>query len=504
MRLSLLDMDPGVHTRPDRCVDPPHRRVRLGPFLVGFTAVAILLLVVALPAAEGALSFSHRDARNAAPGASEQETAKTVAANLWVDANGGGCRRSRTPVDYSDAAACPSFDAAYQAAEPGDIVRVVAGTYPYQELRAKAGARAPNIVIQAAVAGTVVVKEFEVKGADYLTIRNLTVTPFTGRSPSDKLVDIDHGTTHLTLDNVDLDGRIGGVRQVRDGLGISGDTDYVTVRNSDICCIQDNKLIQVQTYRTSIQNRHLTLSGNTIHDVWQTDSRKHLECLWLEGVSDFLLEGNHFWDCALNAILANADEGGTYANWTIVNNVFEDADAGVAGVPPDVDGCAETHAKSNWLIAYNYFSRGLALTSCRGSLSWLTMRGNIGAAGDFECGGGGTWEYNTWAERKCSSTDTENRSITAAGNYVGAKAKGATGPGDYRPSSTAAPQIDTGHPTSWPAADAGGPRGPYGSRPRSRQRPGLCASRATCRRRARAAACSSPFTRRRTECCRSS
>ena len=56
---------------------------------------------------------------------------------------------------------------------------------------------------------------------------------------------------------------------------------------------------------------------------------------------------------------------------------------------------------------------------------------------------------------QCSSTDTENRNITAAGNYVGAKAKGATGPGDYRPSS-AAPQIDTGHPTSWPPADAGG------------------------------------------------
>ena len=192
----------------------------------------------------------------------------------------------------------------------------------------------------------------------------MTVQPVAGRGGNDKIIDINRGSRQLTLDNVDLDGRINGVRQVRDGLGISGDTDYVTIKNSDICCIQDQKLIQIQTYGTSIQNRHLTLSRNTIHDDWQTDSSQHLECLWLEGISDFLLEGNHFYDCALNAILANADEGGTLANWTITNNVFEAGDTGVGGIPQQTSTLfGVTQAKSNWLIAYNYVARGFRLRS---------------------------------------------------------------------------------------------------------------------------------------------
>ena len=384
-------------------------------------------------------------------------------ANLWVDTNGGLCVRGIIATAYLDLSACGSLNAAYQAALPGDVILVTAGTYQDQIINSKPTAGSPGVVIQAAPDAAVTIKELKIS-ASWLTLRNMTVMPVAGRTPSDKLIDIKPGPRYLTLDNVDLDGRIGGVRQLRDGLGISGDTDYVTVRNSDICCVQDSKLIQIQTYGTSIQNRHLTFSGNTIHDDWQTDSSKHLECLWLEGISDFLFEGNHLWDCALNAIIANADEGGTYANWTIINNVFESADAGVGGVPPDFDACASTHPKTNWYFAYNYFSRGLALTSCGGSLGWLTLRGNIGAAGDFECGSGAIWEYNTWAQRKCSTTDTQNSNITSASNYVAAKAVEATGPGNYRASSSTAPQVNTGHPTLWPATDADGTPRPVASR----------------------------------------
>ncbi len=380
-----------------------------------------------------------------------------------MDSNGGTCTRNASAVAYSDAAACASLNAAYQAAAAGDLVLVTTGTYQDQSINPKSSAASPAVVIEAAAGATVTVKELQITAA-WLTLRNMTVMPVAGRGENDKIIDINHGTRHLTFDNVDLDGRINGVRQVRDGLGISGDTDYVTVRNSDICCIQDHKLIQIQTYGTSIQNRHLTFSGNTIHDDPQSSSTVHLECLWLEGISDFVLEGNHFWDCALNAIIANADEGGTYANWTIINNVFEDADAGVGGVPPDFDACASTHPKTNWVFAYNYLSRGLALTSCPGTMGWLTLRGNIGAAGDFTCGSGAIWEYNTWAQRKCSTTDTQNSTITSASNYIAAKAVEATGPGNYRASSSTAPQVNTGHPTLWPATDADGYARPVASR----------------------------------------
>ena len=290
--------------------------------------------------------------------------------------------------------------------------------------------------------------------------------PLAGRGNNDKIIDIDHGSRQVTLDNVDLDGRINGVRQVRDGLGISGDTDYVTVKNSDLCCVQDQKLIQIQTYATSVQNRHLTLSRNTIHDDWQTDGTKHLECLWLEGISDFLLDGNHFYDCALNAILANADEGGTYANWTITNNVFEAADTGVGGIPPDIDGCAATHAKSNWLIAYNYIARGFALTTttCGGNMSWLTLRGNIGAAGDFTCGSGATWEYNIWAHANAPPPTSKTATspppaTTSAPKQTKQPEKATTAPAPTHPKSTQAtpPSGPQPTPTAPPAPTAAAP-----------------------------------------------
>ena len=177
------------------------------------------------------------------------------------------------------------------------------------------------------------------------------------------------------------------------------------------------------------------------------------------------LDGNHFYDCALNAILANADEGGTYANWTITNNVFEAADTGVGGIPPDIDGCAATHAKSNWLIAYNYIARGFALTTttCGGSLSWLTMRGNIGAAGDTSCGSGATWEYNIWAATQVLHHRRPEQQHHRRQQLPNAKADEATGEGNYHPSTNRTPN-HKGHPTLWPPTDADGTTRPNNGR----------------------------------------
>jgi len=51
--------------------------------------------------------------------------------NLWVDTNGGTCSRSGTQVAYVDAAACSSYNAAYQAANNSDLICVAASGTPY-------------------------------------------------------------------------------------------------------------------------------------------------------------------------------------------------------------------------------------------------------------------------------------------------------------------------------------------------------------------------------------
>ena len=102
-------------------------------------------------------------------------------ANMWVDANGGSCSRSAAGAAYSDAAACASLNAAYQAASAGDLVQVTAGSYPSQSISPKASAAAPVVVIEAAAGATVVIKELGIT-ASWLTLRNMTVQPVAGRA----------------------------------------------------------------------------------------------------------------------------------------------------------------------------------------------------------------------------------------------------------------------------------------------------------------------------------
>ena len=170
--------------------------------------------------------------------------------------------------------------------------------------------------------------------------------PVAGRSNYDKIIDIDHGSRQVTLDNVDLDGRINGVRQVRDGLGISGDTDYVTVQNSDLCCIPgpeadpdpDLRHLGPEPAPDPVpEHDPRRLADRLAASTWNASGSK--------GSATSSSTGNHFYDCALDAILANADEGGTYANWTITNNIFEAADTGVGGIPP-TSTAAPKHTQS--------------------------------------------------------------------------------------------------------------------------------------------------------------
>ena len=59
---------------------------------------------------------------NPPPGPTPPPAPPTGTANLWIDLNGGSCTRQATAGAYVDAQACGSWNAAYQAASPGDTV----------------------------------------------------------------------------------------------------------------------------------------------------------------------------------------------------------------------------------------------------------------------------------------------------------------------------------------------------------------------------------------------
>jgi hypothetical protein len=56
----------------------------------------------------------------------------STVANIWVDQTGGTCADSASLIEYTDAGSCSTISAAFASAEPGDIIAVEAGTYPYE------------------------------------------------------------------------------------------------------------------------------------------------------------------------------------------------------------------------------------------------------------------------------------------------------------------------------------------------------------------------------------
>jgi hypothetical protein len=81
---------------------------------IRFSKIYLTLFVVAFAAIGGYLVFS--------------SFAAGSTANLWIDSNGGSCSRG-SGTTYSDAAACADPNSAYAAAQCGDTIRIINGTY---------------------------------------------------------------------------------------------------------------------------------------------------------------------------------------------------------------------------------------------------------------------------------------------------------------------------------------------------------------------------------------
>jgi hypothetical protein len=383
-------------------------------------------------------------------------------ANLWVDTTGGTCARQSSAGAYSDAGACSSLNVAWQAASNGDVIRVKGngGTYPTQAtIVARSGQASPAVTMQAASGETVTIKEMDLDGAAWLTIKDFVVVPAaSGGDPNTELFGMKH-VHDITVDGVTVDGRFGGVSQSRDLFDINGDTQYVTVENSDIGHNFDAKIFKIQTACSpacTVQNTDTLIDHNVFHDNVQGVA--HLECMWLEGWSNLTVSRNHFYDCALNAEVAQDNETGSFDNLLWSQNIMEAADAGTGGAGLDFDGsCAQMlgQGMSNWTFEYNRWYNTSFLGGCTSTIgAQTTWRGNIGGTGDFTCVTGATYLFDVWQDKDCSASDVLDATINDDSQYVAPKALEATGIGDYHYSSCSAGMIGKGYTSSFPATDA--------------------------------------------------
>ena len=114
-------------------------------------------------------------------------------ANLWVDTNGGSCARSAGGAVYADGSACASFAAAWSAAQCGDTVGVVAGSYGSQTVSAaKSCSSATPVTFTAAATVSLT------GGLDIAT----SYVSFNGPFDLAKTYNVEQGTSYVSLTGV--------------------------------------------------------------------------------------------------------------------------------------------------------------------------------------------------------------------------------------------------------------------------------------------------------------
>ena len=302
-------------------------------------------------------------------------------ANLWVDTSGGSCTRSASPATYADAAACASFNAAYQAAQPGDTVLIKGGSYGTQTVAVSAAKTnaAADVVMTVDTGSTVTVNGALTIYGSHLLLQ--------GESAANRSLRVPYYS--VAVDPVGA-AQVGTNRTnhvtVRYAAGANfqvGPATYVTLDSNDwgpsIACNASYPSSQTEDQITwdgnysGIVPDHITVSNSLIHDMNSDNTLScHMGGLNVQGFNALTLTGNRFYRNAIYNIEFDEFTGSQAVNGLVMeNNWFGPpvgtndhrngtspsyGDAGQADVQVKWDG----HAATDWLVAFNSFSQGFS------------------------------------------------------------------------------------------------------------------------------------------------
>jgi chitodextrinase len=302
---------------------------------------------LAVDAYDAAGNVSPQSSTSATTSACSTSTGST--ANLWIDKNGGSCTRSATPVAYSDTSACGSFQAAINAAQPGDTVLVTCNsgtscTYPPETLSGNRGSSA-NVTIAAAPGYTISFEETAGSGTyvwlddlHYVTFQNIGFGHNDSADSSPNLrIDC---TRNVTLINSSgrrfymFEGNANVTFQGGDwgnysGAGEEDSTMGTTGAYGPAETCPGDSSPQPQ--------RNIVFNGVTWHDVFWISSctvvnggqcsewgGSHPDCFEINGYVDGVtIENSTFYHCG-NTMLSLYTDQGNIDNVVAQNNTFRD------------------------------------------------------------------------------------------------------------------------------------------------------------------------------------
>jgi hypothetical protein len=228
-------------------------------------------------------------------------------AQLWIDQDGGSCRRRHTPDAHRPRAACGSFGDAYDAARQGDLVLVKAGTYMDAELTGEVkgdpDADEPDVTFRAAEGETVRLHDVEVL-VPHITFRDIDL--------------LEAGFKYRSDYEAQRAGDITVINSDGHSMTVSSVWNF-TVKNSDIGPnrhpgqrgdeTQDGVFVGAYPVDDGHHPTHLTFAGVTFHDALRPFDAAHSDCLQLTAGEDVRIVRSRFYRCADAAIIPKNDQG---------------------------------------------------------------------------------------------------------------------------------------------------------------------------------------------------
>ena len=356
------------------------------------------------------------------------------------------------------------MNAAYQAAQCGDVVNIDAGTYGDQNIMDKTALDSCSqpVVFQAApglsrsqvVLGNDAQNSIDTgdsgNPASDFTVQNVTVTSnitllaCNGNTASCS----NPGPSHnVTINNVQ-------------GGSLFINANNVTVENSNLGpCYNLISLPSGQTNNNGYPgpsyspnpavkcNSNIKIAGgsglvfknNVVHDFLDDDSNgayNHFECMFVAAGSNITIDSNKFYDCQIYSIMIQ-DFGGPITGLTIENNWIWANQGGMLGCTSNGNCPAENaggtdedainfansdNQTTNVLIRYNSFDPCCGIGQ-EGSVIGANTRamGNILGPAAGHCISGITFSYNLWesGQSTCGTGDrsTSTNPFVTTGNY---------------------------------------------------------------------------------------
>jgi hypothetical protein len=329
------------------------------------------------------------------------------------------CRRA-TP--------CLTFDRAYHAAKPGQVVEVAAGSYAPQTVREDAQKRsAADVIFRPAPSAAVSVMDHLVVDGSHVTFKGFTLN---GDWRTDQQAN------DVTFRNLTVHG----------GIFINSSSNIRVVGGS-VGGIQDYKP-QFGAWPPGTHSTNILVDGVTFHDITRTDSSVHIECLLVGGINGLIVRNSRFRNCGVfDLSIGEMNDSGPPRNILIENNFFGSSDGYFS-----LQFNTNSESLTNVLIRNNSSTQEMSLGSDIRELHNVRVVANVAPYHSWSCDRRIVYAYNVWQSARCASTDTNApsrfRNPAALDLHLGRGSRA----------------IGHGDPKSFPKRDIDGRKRPQGKR----------------------------------------